>query len=81
MLFALLQCSSSLPRFLGHVSWAARAILHVWTVCRWMSLQHLQVLAGNKYVLRADILFQRADELVSPHVPFHHPSPSTGEVM
>eukprot|EP00913_Durusdinium_trenchii_P016462 g15474.t3 len=43
--------------------------------------EELEVLAGNKYVLRADILFQRADELVSPHVPFHHPSPSTGEVM
>ena len=40
--------------------------------------EEMEVLAGNKYVLRADILFQKPEGFVSPHIPFHHPSPSCG---
>ena len=40
--------------------------------------EEMEVLAGNKYVLRADILFQKPEGFVSPHIPFHHLSPSCG---
>lgn len=40
--------------------------------------EETEVLSGCKYVLRADVLFQGAKDVVSPHIPFHHPSPSCG---
>ena len=40
--------------------------------------EEMEVTAGCKYVLRADVLFQGPLDVVSPHVPFHHPSPSCG---
>jgi len=40
--------------------------------------EEMEVHNGKKYVLRADILFCRQEDLVSRHLPFHHPSPSCG---
>lgn len=40
--------------------------------------EEMEVVARCKYVLRADVLFQRAKDCVSPHILFHHPSPSCG---
>jgi len=38
--------------------------------------EEMEVLFGNKYVLRADVLFCRPEDLAAVHEAFHQPSPS-----